>query len=136
MVALRIPVGDLLRVLHFLGSAGGQVATPGIGLKQDLVGDHVQLFLCLTLHIDALLTIAASHAQHVAQRALAGGYRDALARARHHLDQQREFGVAMVGAAFLDQELGQRDGLHVGSMADETGIVPAVPERRHPCAPC
>ncbi len=133
VVALRVAVRDLLRVFHFLRGAGGQVTTPGVRLQQDFVGDHVELLLRFALDIHAERIVAAGHAQHATERALVGGHRDAFAGARDHFDQQRKFGIDMAGAAFLDKELDQRDGLHDGSEADEWRIVPTPAEPRQRC---
>ncbi len=79
------------------------MAAPLVGLDQHLVGDEVELFLHLALHVGAART-----AQHLAQRAFVDADGDALAGARHDFDQQAQLGRnAAVDALLLDQVAGE-----------------------------
>ena len=60
-----------------------------------------------------MLIASAVPARYVAQQPLADRDRDALAGARDHFDQEAKVrDDAAVPALFLDQVLGERDGLH------------------------
>jgi len=96
--ALRVFAGNLVSVVHFLGSHAGQVAAPLVGFQQDFVGEHVELFLHFALHV-----LAAGAAQHAAQRALGNLVADRLARARHDLDEKAQIRRGVVAASLLDE---------------------------------
>ena len=105
---LGIAMRDCIGVVHFLRGHGGKVAAPFVGLEQDLVGDHVELLLDLALHVLGL-----GAAEHAREPALADGDGDGLAGPCDHLDEKPEVGGdELLGALFLDQELGERDASH------------------------
>jgi len=107
--------GNRIRIGHFLGRAGREVAAPGVGFQKDLVRKHVQLLLRFALHVHADCIRCAGLARYVAQQPLADRDRDALAGARDHFDQEAKVrNDAAVPALFLGQVLGERDGLHGG----------------------
>ena len=105
---LRVAVGHDVDAVHLFAGHGRKVAAPFVGLDQHFVADDVQLLLDLALHVFAVRA-----AQHVAQGALVDGDGDALAGARHHLDEQAQLGRdAAVFTLLLDQVLRQADALH------------------------
>ena len=75
---------DMDRV-HLFAGHGRQVAAPLIGFDQHLVRNHVQFFLYFALDV-----LGACSAQHVAERSFVHRNGDALARTRHHFDQQAQ----------------------------------------------
>ena len=96
---MGVAVGHYVDAVHFFRCHGGKVAAPFVGLDQHFVGDDVQFFLHLALHV---LTVRRS--QHAAQCALVDGLADAFACACHHFKQQPQMrrNVAF-GALLLDQ---------------------------------
>ena len=110
--ALGVAIGDKMDRLHLLGAHGRQMPAPFIRLQQQLIGDDVELLLHLALHI-----LAVEAAQHLAQRALRHRMADRLARARHRLDQQAQFGGQGIGMSLLfDEKPGQRGAGHEKSI--------------------
>jgi hypothetical protein len=77
--------------LHFFRRHRRQVAAPFVGFEQDFVGDDVQLLLHFALHV-----FGVGRAEHFAQRAFADRVADGFAGARHHFDQQAQFGRDVV----------------------------------------
>ena len=68
---------------------------PGVGFKQDLVADDVQLLLRFTLHV-----AGTGIAEHATEGALADGDGDAGAGAGHHGDQLAQVGIDAAGVLF------------------------------------
>ncbi len=90
-------------IVHFLGRAAGEVAAPGVGFEQDLVGEHVELLLRLALHV-----ATAGFAEDTAEVAFADRDRDGLAGTRDDFDEQTQVGIdVLMSALFLDEEARQ-----------------------------
>ncbi|EKE17570.1 MAG: hypothetical protein ACD_10C00393G0002 [uncultured bacterium] len=80
---LRVTVRDGVRQVHFLGSHRRQMAAPFVRFKQNFVGENVEFFLRLTLHI-----VAAGFAKDIAQAALADGDGNGLTGPRNDFNQK------------------------------------------------
>jgi hypothetical protein len=91
--------------VHFFRRHGRQVAAPFVGFDQHIVGNDVEFFLHLALHV-----LAARRAQHIAQGAFVDGLADALASACHHFEQQTQLRRNMAfGALLFNQVAGEGD---------------------------
>ncbi len=100
---LRVTVRDDVDAVHLLAGHCRQVTAPFVGLDQHRVGDDVELFLDLALHVFRLC-----RTQHATERALVHGLADALAGAGHHLQQQPQVGRnQVVHTLLLHQVAGQ-----------------------------
>ncbi|MNY37801.1 hypothetical protein D3C86_1723860 [compost metagenome] len=83
------------------------MTAPFVGFEQDLVGDHVELFLHFALDV-----FSAHAAQNATQGAFGHGVVDLLAGTRHHFDQEAQIGRSVVAAGLLNQIATQGNAGH------------------------
>src|SRR3546814_6837604 len=100
---------NLAEIVHLFGCTAGQMAAPLIGLQQDLVRQHIELLLRLTLNI-----AGAGIAKYTAPCALVDGMRDRLTGAGAPLDQHEQIHLATARAPLLNHETGM--GYRIDSM--------------------
>src|SRR5690606_3130798 len=96
--ALGVFAGNLVGVVHFLGSHASQVTAPLVGLEQNLVGQDVELLLHFALDV-----LAVSATQYAAKGALGDRVADFLARSCHDLDEKAQISRGVVTASLLDE---------------------------------
>ena len=85
VLAARILGRQVVDVVHLLGGEGGDVAGPFVALDEQVVGDHIQLFLGLALDV-----LGVGGAEHAHQAAVADGAGDGLAGDDDVVDQRGE----------------------------------------------
>ena len=113
--AARVLRRDLVGQVHFLGGHASQVAGPFGALDEDLVAQHVELFLGLALHIDAGAASGVVVAHDAAQLAKGPGPGNRLAGDGNVQDQGIEVAAGVGKAAPLfNEELGQRGAVAQG----------------------
>ena len=102
VLAAGIGGGNGIDVVHLLGGHGRQVTRPLVGLDEDVVGEHVQLFLGLALDV-----LAAGATQDAHQGAVVHQVGDDLAGGHHVVEERGEIARGAADPAlFLDDELG------------------------------
>ena len=102
---LRVAIGDAEGQIHFFRRHGGEVAAPFVGIKQNFVGDDIQLLLDFTLHV-----IRSGAAHGIAKVALTNCDGNSFTGTRNDFDQQAQIGVKIIVRALLfDQKAGQRN---------------------------